>query len=273
MHETWSYSWAVKNIIAELLMPPGLWILMAGIAFIVFQHRKKLQTIALFFPLFMLWITSTTVFSQQFTKFADNYLHWPPAVQLEDVESALQQSNQESIAIVILGGGVRRGALDNGQYQNQDVTKEAMERLRMGARLAKITQMPILVTGGSPDRSRQEDLSEGELMAKVLQDELGVKVTWVEQQSNTTQENAKYSAAILHKEGIQTIYLVTHFWHMPRSQAIFEKQGLKVHPIPMGFNQLELYSARDYVPSNNGFSLTRQIWHELLGHMWYQVKF
>ena len=168
---------------------------------------------------------------------------------------------------------MRRGALDNAHYQYHDVSKEAMERLRMGARLAKITHSPILVTGGSPDRSRQEDLSEGQLMAKVLQEELGVKVTWIEQQSNTTQENAKYSAEILHNEGIQKIYLVTHYWHMPRSQAIFEKQGLKVHPIPIGFNQLERYSALDYVPSNNGFSLTRQIWHELLGHIWYQVKF
>ena len=60
-------------------------------------------------------------------------------------------------------------------------------------------------------------------MAKVLQDELGVKVTWVEQQSTTTQENAKNSANILRKEGIQRVYLVTHYWHMPRSQAIFEK--------------------------------------------------
>jgi uncharacterized SAM-binding protein YcdF (DUF218 family) len=273
MHETWSYSWAIRNIIAELLMPPGLWILMAGIAFIAFQQRKKLQTIALFLPLIMLWITSTTVFSQQFAKFADNYLHWPPAVQLEDVKSALQQSNQESIAIVILGSGVRRGALDNGQYQNQDVSKEAMERLRMGARLAKETHMPILVTGGSPDSSRQEDLSEGQLMAKVLQDELGVKVTWVEQQSTTTQENAKYSANILRNKGIQTIYLVTHYWHMPRSQAIFEKQGLKVRPIPIGFNQLEHYTPLDFIPSNQGFALTRQIWHELLGQVWYLIKF
>jgi uncharacterized SAM-binding protein YcdF (DUF218 family) len=271
VHDTWSYSWAIRNIIAELLMPPGIWILMAGIAFIVFQHRKKIQTIALFFPLIMLWIMSTTVFSQQFAKFADNYLHWPLAVQLEDVKSALHQSNQESIAIVVLGSGVRKGALDNEQYQNQDVSKEAMERLRMGARLAKITHMPIVVTGGSPSRTRQEDLPEGQLMAKVLHDELGVKVTWVEQQSNTTQENAKYSANILREEGIRTIYLVTHFWHMPRAQVIFEKQGLKVHPIPVGFNQLEQFTPLDYMPSNQGFTLTRQIWHELLGQVWYRA--
>jgi uncharacterized SAM-binding protein YcdF (DUF218 family) len=273
MYETWSYSWAIRNIIAELLMPPGLWILMAGIVLIAFQRRKKLQTIALFLPLLMLWITSTTVFSQQFSRFADNYLHWPAPVQLEDIKSAVQQSKQEAIAIVILGSGVRRGALDNGQYQNQDVSKEAMERMRMGARLAKITHRPILVTGGSPDRSRQEDLSEGQLMAKVLHDELGVKVTWIEQQSNTTQENATYSAEILGKEGIQTIYLVTHYWHMPRSQTIFEKQGLKVHPIPVGFNQLEHFTPLDYLPSNQGFALTRQIWHELLGQVWYLIKF
>ena len=273
MHETWSYSWVIRNIIAELLMPPGIWILMAGIVLIAFQYRKKLQTIALFLPLVMIWITSTTVFSQQFARLADNYLHWPAPVQLEDIKSALQQSKQEAITIVILGGGVRRGALDNGQYQNQDVSKEAMERIRTGARLAKITHWPILVTGGSPDRARQEDLPEGQLMAKVLQDELGVKVTWVEQQSNTTQENAKYSAEILRKEGIQTMYLVTHYWHMPRSQAIFEKQGLKVHPIPVGFNQLENFTPLDYMPSNQGFVLTRQIWHEVLGQVWYRVKF
>ena len=273
MHETWSYSWAIRNIIAELLMPPGIWILMAGIVLIAFQHRKKLQTIALFLSLMMLWITSTTVFSQQFLKLADQFLHWPAAVQLEDIKSAFQQPNQESIAIVILGSGVRRGALDYGQYQNQDVSKEAMERLRMGARLAKITHWPILVTGGSPDRSLQEDLSEGQLMAKVLQDELGVKVSWVEQQSNTTQENAKYSAEILRKEGVQTIYLVTHYWHMPRSQTIFEKQGLKVHPIPVGFNQLENFTPLDYMPSNQGFALTRQIWHEVLGQVWYLIKY
>ena len=272
MHETWSYSWAIRNIIAELLMPPGIWVIMSVIALILFQNRKKLQTIALLLPLVMLWVSSTTVFSQQFAKFVDNYLHWPAPVQLEDIKSALQQSKQESIAIVILGSGVRRGALDNGQYQNQDVSKEAMERMRMGARLAKITYRPILVTGGSPDRSRQEDLPEGQLMAKVLQDELGVTVTWVEQQSNTTQENAKYSAEILRKEDISKIYLVTHFWHMPRAQAIFEKQGLKVHPIPIGFSQIKRYTPLDFTPSNNGFALTRQIWHELLGHIWYQVN-
>jgi hypothetical protein len=131
MHETWSYSWAVRNIIAELLMPPGIWILLAAIAFIAFQHRKKLQTIALFLPLIMLWITSTTCFSQQFAKFVDNYLNWQPAVQLEDVKSALQLPNQESIAIVILGAGVRRGALDNGEYQNQDVSKDVFKHFYM----------------------------------------------------------------------------------------------------------------------------------------------
>ena len=90
MHETWIYLWAVKNIITELLMPPGLWILMAGIAFIVFQHRKKLQTIVLFLSLIMLWITSTTVFSQQFARFTDHFLHWPTPVNLEDIKSPLQ---------------------------------------------------------------------------------------------------------------------------------------------------------------------------------------
>jgi uncharacterized SAM-binding protein YcdF (DUF218 family) len=60
---------------------------------------------------------------------------------------------------------------------------------------------------------------------------------------------------------------------MPRAQAIFEKLGLRVLPIPIGFNQLKYYTPLDFIPSNQGYALTRQIWHELLGQVWYVIKF
>jgi uncharacterized SAM-binding protein YcdF (DUF218 family) len=52
---------------------------------------------------------------------------------------------------------------------------------------------------------------------------LGIDAKWLGEQSNTTQENALQSTQILKKEGIKTIYLVTHFWHMPRTKIQFEK--------------------------------------------------
>ncbi|TXI11520.1 MAG: YdcF family protein [Polynucleobacter sp.] len=159
------------------------------------------------------------------------------------------------------------------QYQQQDVSVASMERLRLGARLAKATRLPILVTGGAPDRVNEKDIPEAILMSNVLQYELGVGSTWIESNSNTTQVNAQESAKILRKVGIQTIYLVTHFWHMPRAKAIFEKEGFAVVEAPMGYYQKNQFTPVDFYPSSVGFQRTRWIFYEILGQIWYRLKF
>ncbi len=131
----------------------------------------------------------------------------------------------------------------------------------------------MLLTGGAPARKDAKDLSEAKVMSMVLKEELGIDARWLEEQSNTTQENALQSAQILKKEGIKTIYLVTHFWHMPRAKVQFEKQGLKVIEAPMGFYQKEQYTPMDFCPSSEGMERSRWIWHELLGALWYSIKF
>lgn len=179
---------------------------------------------------------------------------------------------QGTHAIVILGGGRQKGAKDLPEYQYQNTSPQSMERLRAGARLAKVTNLPILLTGGAPDRTDAKDLSEAKVMSMVLKEELGIDARWLEEQSNTTQENALQSAQILNKEGIKTIYLVTHFWHMPRAKTQFEKQGFKVIEAPTGFYQKALLTPLDFYPSSEGLQRTRWIWHELLGTLWYRVK-
>jgi uncharacterized SAM-binding protein YcdF (DUF218 family) len=148
-----------------------------------------------------------------------------------------------------------------------------MERLRYGARLARQTKLPILITGSAPDKATKEELSEAFMMKLVLEQDLGLSPQWLEEQSNTTKENAKLTACILNKEGIKTIYLVTHFWHMSRAKAVFEKEGLNVVPAPMGFYQKIAFTPLDFYPSSEGFQRTRWIWHEILGNVWYRVKF
>jgi uncharacterized SAM-binding protein YcdF (DUF218 family) len=192
--------------------------------------------------------------------------------QIDNKSNEIKRHREPKV-IVILGGGVRDGAIDMPQYQNQDVSKEAMKRLRMGARLAKSTQLPILVTGGRPDRTSSKDNPEGEIMAKVLEIELGVKTHFIENQSNTTQENAKFSAKILKENQINSIYLVTNDWHLPRAIKIFEKQGLNVIPVPTGYQYQEKMTPLDYLPSMEGLELTRRCWHEIMGSMWYALKY
>ena len=87
-------------------------------------------------------------------------------------------------------------------------------------------------------------------MKIVLDKEYLISLKLIEDQSNTTQENALRSAEILKKDAIQSVYLVTHFWHMPRAKAVFEKQGLKVVDAPMGFYQKTAFTPLDFYPSN-----------------------
>jgi uncharacterized SAM-binding protein YcdF (DUF218 family) len=280
MHETWTYAWAIRNIIAELLMPPGIWIVLAGCAILFFRKMPKLKNSVIIFSLAMIWVTSTTAFSQWFYQVSDHWMHWPAPLQLTELTKQEQSINNaqaniepKNQAIVILGGGIRAGAKEIPEYQNQDVSPEAITRLRTGARLAKVNHLPILVTGGRPDKVKPDDLPEGNLMAMILEKELQTPVKWIEDQSNTTQENAKFSAKILKQNQIDTIYLVTHVTHMPRSKMIFEKEELKVIPVPLGFNFKDPLTPLDYFPNGGGLNKTREIWHETLGQVWYKIVF
>jgi uncharacterized SAM-binding protein YcdF (DUF218 family) len=60
---------------------------------------------------------------------------------------------------------------------------------------------------------------------------------------------------------------------MPRAQAIFEKEGLIVILASIGFYQKTAFTPLDFYPSSEGFQRTRWIWHEILGNLWYRLKF
>jgi len=275
IENSWTWGWAIRNIIAELLMPPGIWIELALFSMVLFRKNIKLKTTLIGFSLAMIWITSTVAFSQWFLRVSDQWMHWSQPIDLSEFTN--QKKSLENIkpkkAIVILGSGIRSGAQENPEYQYQDVSSETMARLRMGARLEKISHFPILVTGGRPDKVKPDDLPEGKLMAIVLDQELQTPVKWIEELSNTTQENAKFSANILKQNQIDTIYLITHHWHMPRAKMIFEKEHLKVVPVPMGYEHKQQLSPLDFFPKNEGLAKVRQVWHESLGQLWYRIRF
>lgn len=274
MMGTWSFSWALRNFLSELLMPPGVWVILILITVFVFRHRQALQRKIIVMSALMIWATSTNYFAIQLASWVNQRLVWPRPLVLESLSHQEHDSKPRPQAIVVLGGGRRQGALEVPQRNtHQDLGAASMERLRFGASLARATQLPILVTGGAPDKTSAMNISEAELMNRVLKVELNVQAKWIEGDSNTTQENAQLSAGMLKQEGIQVIYLVTHFWHMPRAKAIFEREGLKVLEAPMGFYQKETFTPLDFYPSGEGFQRTRWILHEILGSIWYELKF
>lgn len=127
-------------------------------------------------------------------------------------------------AIVVLAGGRNRAAPEWG---GETVNQFSLKRLRYGAHLARSTGLPLLVTGGDPERWRT---AEAELMRDVLVREFGVTPRWVETNSDTTRENALFSAKLLKRDGIERIALVTSAFHLPRAVPQFRASGLEVVP-------------------------------------------
>jgi uncharacterized SAM-binding protein YcdF (DUF218 family) len=170
-------------------------------------------------------------------------------------------------AIVVLGGG---RISDAPEYDGNDIPSiQALTRLYYAARLQRESGLPLLTTGGMPDGAT---VSEAAIMARVLREEFSRPVAWTEGRSNTTAENAQFSAPILRQAGVRRILLVTDAIHMPRSRAAFEKTGLAVTPAPTIFFSHERLTALDFLPSGEGLRRSHYAMHEWIGLVWYWLR-
>jgi len=172
---------------------------------------------------------------------------------------------RQADAIVILGGGVRAQA---PEYGGDTLGRLTLERVRYGARVARETELPVLVTGGAPGGGT----AEAPLMRDVLEREYGVPVRWVEPQSRDTHENAIFSARLLKADGIGRIVLVGHAFDMPRGIAEFAAAGLDVIPAPTGIPRFEHDELLDYVPSMAGLQASYYASYELLANAVRAIK-
>jgi uncharacterized SAM-binding protein YcdF (DUF218 family) len=162
-------------------------------------------------------------------------------------------------AIVVLAGGARRFA---AEYNGDTLSALSLERIRYGARIAKATGLPVLVSGGAPQRGA----AEADLMRDVLEHEFGVPVRWVENASRNTHENAALSAAILRGADIRRVVMVTHGFDMRRATAEFAAQGIEAVPAATGLTIPHPVGWRDFVPQFDAFRLSYYAVYEILGN-------
>jgi len=163
-------------------------------------------------------------------------------------------------AVVILGGGIRRNA---PEYGGDTLAALTLERVRYGARVARLTGLPVLVSGGSV----LEGEAEGKLMAAALDREFGVPVRWIEANSRTTHDNAVLSARMLKAKGVERIVLVTHGFHTRRATAEFETQGLAVVNAATGVRSNTDRTLLDYLPSMGGLQRSYYATYEILANL------
>ncbi len=173
---------------------------------------------------------------------------------------------REAEAIVILGGGVRRNALEFG---GDTLGRLTLERVRYGARIARQTGLPVLVTGGSVLHDSE---TEATLMRDALENEFGIKVRWVEDRSRNTRENAEFSAAILGRDSIRRAVLVVHSFDVPRARAEFAQAGIDTIPAPTGIPSREIQWPGDYLPGIAGLTTSYYACYELAALAWQSAR-
>ena len=188
-----------------------------------------------------------------------------PGLLLEALERGNEPSGAQPAprAIVILGADADA---TGPRPEQAEVGPLTLERLRAGATLARASGLPVLVTGGV--------VSEGGppvavLMAHSLAEDFSVTARWVEPASATTWENAAFSAAMLRRDGIGTVLLVTHAWHMRRALIAFRAAGLTALPAPLPAERAPRLTFGTVVPRVSAWERGYFALHEWIGCAWY----
>lgn len=136
--------------------------------------------------------------------------------------------------IVVLGGSTRPKSPPRPWVE----ILESGDRVLYGVKLYQEGVAPLLLfSGGRISWKEQEGSgSEAKDMAEVAQ-LMGVpdRAVMLENKSLNTYQNAVETAKLLKQRKIDKILLVTSAIHMPRSVAIFEKQGFTVTAAPTDY--------------------------------------
>jgi uncharacterized SAM-binding protein YcdF (DUF218 family) len=231
-----------------LLLPPSLSLLigLAGLALFVVR-RWRAGAILCAVSIGSLWVLATPVVSDALSRATEAY---PPLDPTHlDAQAAQAQ------AIVVLGGGVRRGAPEVGA---DAPGLHADLRLIEAAKIARATQLPVLISG-SP--------REAAAMRRFMQEDLSQPVRWVEGASTTTHENALFSARLLAREHINRIILVTSSMHLKRATAEFRAAGFEVTPAPAEMWTHDERYGLGFVPSVGALERSHTALYEWLGRL------
>ena len=173
-------------------------------------------------------------------------------------------------SIVVLSGMV---SIINNKKGLVYEWNDAVDRIFAGVELFKENKATFLIlTRGKLPWSI--GIPEGEYLREIAI-KFGVpekSILLTENVENTDQE-AKAIKKLFSKNNPKVI-LVTSAFHMPRAQIVFEAAGINVTPFPVDFR----YGARkltftDLIPSASSFSATSFFVREMIGRIYYTLKY
>jgi uncharacterized SAM-binding protein YcdF (DUF218 family) len=238
----------IKALVRAFVLPPGGLIVLLALGVVACRARPRLARALVATATSLLWLGATPIVASAYERLVAD----APALDSTNARSAQ--------AIVVPAGGLRPAA---AEFEGATLGRLTLERVRYGARVARITELPVLVTGGAGRPPR----TEGELMKSALESEFSVPVRWVENRSTNTRENAAESARLLRPrdaDGVRRIILVSHGFDMRRARREFEAVGFEVVPAPTNVATLRVSGLGDLLPHVGALERTYYVSYELL---------
>jgi len=239
-----------------LILPPSINIIIILLGMLLLLYRKWIGWSVVGIGILSLWLLATP--------FVANHL-------INSLQRHLEQKAKpyQPQAIVVLGGGViPKYHTVNNQPR---LSATSWLRLRSAVELARRTHLPLLLSGGG---SKKNNFASAQLMAQALRRDFNRQPTWYEANSLNTFENGQYTARYLRQQHIDTIYLVTSAWHIPRAQAVFESFNIQAVPHPAHYSFALAFSPiEQWLPKARALYVSRTAMHELIGQIWYEFVY
>ncbi len=167
------------------------------------------------------------------------------------------------ILVLLVGAGVlvwsgttdHLGKADVALVLGNQVNPDGSPSPRLKARLDKAATLykegyfPLIIASGGTGK---EGVPEGTAMRNYLVGEgVPASAILVDDQGVDTQASAKNAAAFLHQENLQGVFVITQYFHVPRSKLALSKLG--VSPIfnahPRYFEARDIYSTVRELPA------------------------
>jgi uncharacterized SAM-binding protein YcdF (DUF218 family) len=247
-----------RPILSSLVLPPTGPLLLVALGCLLLPWRRAIGRATVLLGLLLLWAMCSNAVAVQLA-------HWllPPVAALPPLEAVERLRAERVQAIVVLGGGLYPSA---PEAQGPQPARYTEGRALYGGWLARESGLPLAFAGGIgwAQLGQSAPPTEAEAVAGLLARTGLPALRWADDRSRDTRENAHNMAALLHKDGIERIALVTNAWHLPRGQRAFEAAGLWVLPAPMGFVAPYQRPLLEWLPSSHGLSNTHNVLREWL---------
>ena len=172
-------------------------------------------------------------------------------------------------AIVVLSGMLLNVEMPSGEVSHEWGDPD---RFFGGLELLRLNKAPKLVWTGGRLPWDTHKLSEGELlMQEAIKLGFSRERFLLTSDVQNTADEAKAVAKLLGPE--KSIVLVTSAFHMPRSRALFEAQGLVVVPYAVDFKvSAGTTTPMDFLPEANALHRSSIAFREMLGRLYYAVR-